>query len=246
MITIIPAIDIIDGKCVRLSQGDYTQKKIYHEDPLVVAQNFEDHGISRLHLVDLDGAKSKHVINISVLEKIASRTNLTIDYGGGIKTDEDITKAFDHGASLVTIGSIAIKNPGLFEKWIQHYGHEKIILGADVKNNKIAISGWLDVTNVEISDFLEKYLHMGIKKVLCTDISKDGMLKGAALDLYSKLNKQFPGMDLIASGGITKMEEIESLNNKGIYGVIIGKALYEGNIQLTELKDFILNKDVKS
>ncbi|MFW6352726.1 MAG: HisA/HisF-related TIM barrel protein, partial [Bacteroidota bacterium] len=192
MITIIPAIDIIDGKCVRLSQGDYTQKKIYHEDPLVVAQNFEDHGISRLHLVDLDGAKSKHVINISVLEKIASRTNLTIDYGGGIKTDEDITNAFDHGASLVTVGSIAIKDPGLFEKWIQRYGPEKIILGADVKNNKITISGWLDVTNVEISDFLEKYLHMGIQKVLCTDISKDGMLEGAALDLYSTLNEKFP------------------------------------------------------
>ncbi len=241
MITIIPAIDIIDGKCVRLSQGDYTQKKIYHEDPLEVAKKFEDHGINRLHLVDLDGAKSKHVINIPVLEKIAGHTNLTIDYGGGIKTDDDIARVFDHGASLVTIGSIAIKDPGLFEKWTRHYGSDKIILGADVKDKKIAISGWLDVTNVDISDFLEQYLKMGIQKVLCTDISKDGMLKGAALGLYKELNENFPDMHLIASGGITTMEEIESLNNEGIYGVIIGKALYEGNITLTELKEFILN-----
>jgi phosphoribosylformimino-5-aminoimidazole carboxamide ribotide isomerase len=241
MITIIPAIDIIDGKCVRLSQGDYTQKKIYHEDPLEIAKKFEDHGIRRLHLVDLDGAKSKHVINIPVLEKIAAHTNLTVDYGGGIKTDDDIARVFDHGASLVTIGSIAIKDPGLFEKWIRHYGPDKIILGADVKDNKIAISGWLDVTNVDISDFLEQYLKMGIQKVLCTDISKDGMLKGAALGLYKELNENFPDMHLIASGGITTMEEIESLNNERIYGVIIGKALYEGNITLTELKEFILN-----
>ena len=240
MITIIPAIDLIDGKCVRLSQGDYDQKKVYNENPLEVAKMFEDHGIKRLHLVDLDGAKAKHVVNARTLDAIATKTNLTIDFGGGIKSDEDLKLVFNCGASQATIGSIAVTNKDLFFSWITTYGAERIILGADVKDNKIAVSGWLDVTEIQLNDFLTEYKTKGVSYVLCTDISKDGMLQGTAMDLYKELNKAFPTMKIIASGGVTSVSEIEELNNENIYGVIIGKAIYEGRIQLNELKKFLL------
>ena len=239
MITIIPAIDIIDGKCVRLSQGDYEQKKVYNENPLEVAKMFEDNGITRLHLVDLDGAKAKHVVNARVLDQIATKTKLTIDFGGGIKSDDDLKLVFNCGAEQATVGSVAITNKDLFFKWLQHYGSEKLILGADVKDRKIAVSGWLDVTEVKLNSFLEEYKTKGVSYVLCTDISKDGMLQGTAMDLYKELNEVFPTLKVIASGGITNISEIEELNNMGVYGVIIGKAIYEGRILLKDLKKFI-------
>jgi phosphoribosylformimino-5-aminoimidazole carboxamide ribotide isomerase len=239
MIRIIPAIDIIDGKCVRLSQGDYSQKKVYNENPLEIAHQFEDAGLQYLHLVDLDGAKAKHVVNLKVLENIASKTNLKVDFGGGIKTQTDLQSVFSAGAKQATIGSIAFTDSTTFFEWLQIYGPEKIILGADVKDHKIAVSGWLDVTNTEIEPFLEQYLSKGIKHVLCTDISKDGMLQGTSIELYKKLHHRFPHMNLIASGGITTISEIEELNILGISGVIIGKAIYEGRISLDELRKFV-------
>lgn len=235
MIEIIPAIDIIDAKCVRLSQGDYAQKKIYNENPLEVAKEFEANGIKRLHLVDLDGAKSSRIVNYKVLENIATHTNLTIDFGGGLKTDDDLRIAFESGASMVTGGSIAVKNPPVFLSWLQKFGSEKIILGADVKNENIAVSGWQEGTKLNMFDFLQDYTAKGISKIICTDISKDGMLQGSNVDLYVKIKQQFPNLFVIASGGISSMNDIYALNDKNIDGVITGKAIYEGKITLQEI-----------
>jgi phosphoribosylformimino-5-aminoimidazole carboxamide ribotide isomerase len=238
MIEIIPAIDLIDGKCVRLSQGDYAQKTIYNENPLEVAKMFADAGIRRLHLVDLDGAKAHHIVNHKVLETIASKTNLIIDFGGGLKTDDDLRIAFECGASMVTGGSIAVKNPEVFASWIEKFGGEKIILGADVKDEKIAVGGWIETTDIELMPFISNYLNKGISKVVCTDISKDGMLAGPAIDLYKKMLEQEPSMYLIASGGVSSMQDIETLMENNVPAVITGKAIYEGKIKLSELSKF--------
>lgn len=235
---IIPAIDIIDGKCVRLTQGDYAQKKVYNEDPLEVAKEFEDAGITNLHLVDLDGAKASQIINYKVLEKIASNTNLKIDFGGGLKSNEDLKIAFDSGANQITGGTIAVKNQELFLSWIEKYGSEKIILGADVKNEKIATNGWQEESNIELFDFLKKYLDAGIEYVICTDISRDGLLQGSSVDLYENIKTQFPNIKLIASGGVVSMDELEKLKNLEIHGAIIGKAIYEGRIDINVAADF--------
>jgi len=239
MIEIIPAIDIIDGKAVRLAKGDYNQKTVYNDNPLEIARRFEDAGIKRLHLVDLDGAKAQHVVNLKVLEKMAKNTRLIIDFGGGIKTNEDIRNVFDYGASYATIGTVAVKDPVLFQHWLSAYGSDKIILGADVKNGNIAISGWFDVTNVNLHDFVRDYIAKGVKTVLCTDISKDGMLMGASIDMYQQLKLGFPDLNIIASGGITRVEEIELLDKMNIFAVIIGKAYYEGKIKLNDLSKFL-------
>ena len=235
MIEIIPAIDILDGKCVRLSQGDYDQKKIYNEDPLEVAKLFEDHGLHRLHLVDLDGAKANRVINYRVLERIASRTSLIIDFGGGLKSDYDLQIAFDSGAEMVTGGSVAIKNPEIFHGWIHKFGAKSIILGADCRNNRIAICGWTENTEEDIFSYIENWRKRGILKVICTDISKDGMLEGPNVELYRRIKEQDSDIHLIASGGISCMEDIDHLEEACIPGVIIGKAIYEGKIDLKEL-----------
>lgn len=240
MIEIIPAIDLIDGKCVRLSQGDYNQKTIYNENPLEVAKMFEDAGIKRLHLVDLDGAKAHHIVNQKVLEKIATSTNLIIDFGGGLKSDDDLRIAFESGAQMITGGSIAVRNSEIFESWIEKFGAEKIILGADVNNEKIAVGGWLESTDIDLIPFVENYLSKGISKVICTDISKDGMLQGSSVDLYIKMLKAQPEMYLIASGGVSSVADIEQLNDAGIPAVITGKAIYEGRIKLSDLKPFLL------
>ncbi|WP_439181612.1 1-(5-phosphoribosyl)-5-[(5-phosphoribosylamino)methylideneamino]imidazole-4-carboxamide isomerase [Carboxylicivirga taeanensis] len=239
-IDIIPAIDIIDGKCVRLSQGDYNSKKVYSEDPLEVAKEFEDHGIKRLHLVDLDGAKAGRIINYQVLEHIACKTNLIIDFGGGLKRSEDLHIAFESGAKMVTGGSIAVKNPEEFESWIEQYGSEKIILGADAKDKKIAVTGWLEETDEELIPFIKDYTQKGIHKVICTDISKDGMLQGPAIELYQEILSELPQLYLVASGGVSGIEDIEKLAEAQIPAVIFGKAIYEGKIQLKELERFIL------
>ena len=238
MIEIIPAIDIIDGKCVRLSQGDYATKKVYNEDPLEVAKEFEAHGLHRLHVVDLDGAASHHVVNYNVLDRIASRTSMIIDFGGGIKSDQDIVIAFDNGAQMVTIGSVAVKEPALMKRWIEMFGSEKLILGADVKDEKISINGWKENSEIELIPFLDDYSQKGIRKVLCTDISKDGMLNGPAVDLYKKIIEKFPDMHLIASGGVSCIEDIERLEEANIPAVVFGKAIYEGKISLKELSRF--------
>lgn len=232
---IIPAIDIIDGKCVRLTQGDYQQKKVYNENPLEVAKEFEALGVKHLHLVDLDGAKASRIINHKVLENIASNTQLHIDFGGGLKSDEDIKIAFESGAHQITGGTIAVKKPELFENWLEQYGPERIILGADVKNGFIAVSGWQEQSDLELFAFLKSYLEKGIKYVICTDISKDGLLQGSALELYSKIRTAFPELNLIASGGVTSLEEVEALRQIGCYGAIIGKAIYEGRIKLEKI-----------
>ncbi len=236
---IIPAIDIIDGKCVRLTQGDYSQKKIYNEDPLEVAKGFEAAGIKRLHLVDLDGAKKKKVVNIKVLESIAHVTSLQIDFGGGVQSDEDIQNVFDAGAQQITGGSIAVKNPELFISWVEKYGYEKIILGADVKNNRIAISGWEEEADKEVFEFLQVYLDRNIKYVICTDVSKDGLLQGPSFELYNQINEKFPDLQLIASGGVSNYQDLEILSGTKCYGVIVGKAIYEGRISLKELRNFV-------
>lgn len=235
MIEIIPAIDLIDGKCVRLSQGDYEAKKVYNEDPLEVAKMFEGAGIRRLHLVDLDGAKAKHIVNQSVLEKIASNTSLIIDFGGGVQSDEDIEIAFNSGASMVTGGSIAIRNKELFTSWITKYGADKIILGADCKDYKIAVSGWQEATSVEVIPFIGDYNQKGISKVVCTDISKDGMLQGPSIDLYKDILNVFPNLYLIASGGVSCFQDILDLEKSGVPAVILGKAIYENRVTLKEL-----------
>ena len=239
MIELIPAIDIIDGKCDRLSQGDYNSKKIYNENPLEVAKEFEAHGIHRLHIVDLDGAKSKHVVNYRTLEMIANRTSLIIDFGGGIKSEEDLLIAFENGAQMVTLGSVAIKNPDLFKKWLNKYGADKIILGADAKDERIAVSGWMEDSQQELIPFLHNYTKEGISKVLCTDISKDGMLQGPSISLYQKIMQEFPTMHLIASGGVSSLQDIINLENAGIPAVVFGKALYEGRITMKDLNRFI-------
>ena len=239
MIELIPAIDIIDGKCVRLSQGDYDTKKIYNEKPLEVAKEFEANGIQRLHVVDLDGAKSSHVINYKVLDAIAGHTSLTIDFGGGIKTDEDLVIAFENGAHMVTLGSVAVKKPELFKKWLHQYGAEKIILGADVKDNRISVSGWLEEGPQELMPFLTNYTQEGVSKVLCTDISRDGMLQGPSIELYKQVMQRFPTMHLIASGGVSGVDDIIRLDEAGIPAVVFGKALYEGRITMKDLKRFM-------
>ena len=238
---IIPAIDIIDGKCVRLSKGDYNTKIIYNENPLEVAKQFEAHGIQFLHLVDLDGAKSSQIVNHKILEQIASKTKLKIDFGGGLKSDNDLRIAFESGANQITGGSIAVKNPELFKEWIQKYGSEKIILGADANNEKVAISGWLEESQEDLIPFIVNYEKYGIKYVICTDIAKDGMLAGPNFDLYAKILETSPDIKIIASGGISHFDEIPKLEILGCDGVIIGKAIYENKISLKQLEQYILN-----
>ena len=235
---IIPAIDIIDGKCVRLSKGDYATRKVYNEDPLEVAKAYVDYGLKYLHLVDLDGAKAKSIINHNILERLASKTDLKIDFGGGLKSDEDLRIAFDCGANQITGGSIAVKNPEIFKQWIQQYGEDKIILGADVKGDNIAVSGWLETSEEKINPFIETYQKEGIKYVICTDISKDGMLEGPAFDLYEKLITTNPKISLIASGGISTESEFPVLSKMGCEAVIVGKAIYEKKITLKALSEF--------
>jgi len=232
---IIPAIDIIEGKCVRLIQGDYAKKKIYNEDPLEVARQFEDAGLDRLHLVDLDGAKAGAVKNWKILEKIAGKTNLVIDFGGGIKTEKDLSIVFDGGAALATIGSLAVKEKERFYSWIKEYGAGKFLLGADVRNEKLAVSGWQESTDISIFDFIRDYLAAGIQQVFCTDIAKDGLLEGPSIDLYKNIVEKFPGLYFIASGGVSSMDDVYSLEAIGCKAVIIGKAIYEGRIQLKSL-----------
>ncbi len=241
---IIPAIDIIEGKCVRLSKGDYNTKKIYNENPLEVAKNFEAHGIQYLHLVDLDGAKSKNIVNHKILEEIASKTNLKVDFGGGLKTDKDLQIAFECGAHQITGGSIAVKDPDIFKSWIHKFGSEKIILGADANNEKIAVSGWQEESNKELIPFIQEYQEEGINYVICTDISKDGMLEGPSFELYRRILEETLSEDkklkLIASGGISTFSELPELAELGCEGTIIGKAIYEGRIQMKELEKFII------
>ena len=235
MIELIPAIDIINGQCVRLTKGDYDQKKVYNDDPAAVAKEFEQAGFRRLHIVDLDGAKSKHIVNDDVLRRITSETGLIVDFGGGIKTGEDIEKAFEAGASMVTVGSIAVTQPQLFITWLTQYGADKMILGADVRNGMISINGWKEDSTEELLPFLKKYIDSGVKNVLCTEISKDGTLQGPAVTLYKEVMKAYPQLHLIASGGVSRKEDIEELEREGIPAVVFGKAIYEGRIDLKEL-----------
>ena len=238
---IIPAIDIINGQCVRLTKGDYDTKKVYNENPVEVAKAFEDAGIQYLHVVDLDGAKASHIVNYKILESIATKTNLKIDFGGGLKSDEDLRIAFNSGANQITGGSIAVKNPTIFENWITNYGSDKIILGADCNNEKIAISGWQEESDLEVIPFINGYQSKGINYVICTDISKDGMLQGPSFELYSRILNEVEGIKLIASGGISEYEELPQLAEMGCEGVIVGKAIYEKRISLKEIEQFILN-----
>ena len=235
MIELIPAIDIINGQCVRLTKGDYDQKKVYNDDPAAVAKEFEQLGFRRLHIVDLDGAKSKHIVNDAVLRSITTETKLIVDFGGGIKTEEDIEKAFEAGASMVTVGSIAVTKPALFIQWLDKYGADKMILGADVRNGMISINGWKEDSKEELLPFLKKYIDAGVKNVLCTEISKDGTLQGPAVTLYKDVMKAYPQLHLIASGGVSQKEDIEELEREGIPAVVFGKAIYEGRIDLKEL-----------
>ena len=237
MIELIPAIDIIEGQCVRLTKGDYDQKTVYG-NPLEMAQEFERIGFRRLHMVDLDGAKSKHIVNDEVLNRITKATNLIVDFGGGIKTDEDIRKAFDNGASMVTVGSIAVTQPELFLSWVEQYGAERLILGADVRNRKISINGWKEDSTEDLLPFLRRYIDAGVRNVLCTEISKDGTLQGPAIELYQRVMKEYPELHLIASGGVSSIEDIKSLDAAGIPAVVFGKAIYEGKINLQELWDW--------
>lgn len=238
---IIPAIDIIEGKCVRLSKGDYNTKRIYNENPVEVAKNFEAHGIQYLHLVDLDGAKSRHIVNHKVLEQIAAQTSLKIDFGGGLKTGDDLRIAFESGAHQITGGSIAVKDPEIFKSWLQHYGKEKIILGADAMNEKIAVQGWQETSALELLPFIQTYEAEGILYVICTDISKDGMLEGPSFELYKKILAGTTSIQLIASGGISTFEELPALAEIGCEATIIGKAIYENRISLQQLEKYILH-----
>lgn len=235
MIELIPAIDLIGGKCVRLTKGDYDTQKVYNEDPVAVAREFEEYGFKRLHVVDLDGARSKHVVNHKVLERMAQATNLVIDFGGGIKTDEDIRIATESGAQMVTVGSVAVTRPDLLLGWLQQLGSERIILGADVKNGRISINGWKEDSSDELIPFLDKYIQKGVQKVLCTEISKDGTLQGPATALYREIMTQFPQCHLIASGGVSSMNDLKELDQAGIPAVVFGKAIYEGRIALKDL-----------
>jgi len=232
---IIPAIDIIDGKCVRLTEGDYSQKTVYNDNPLEVAKSFEDAGIIRLHLVDLDGAKAGKVTNWKVLESIAKNTQLVIDFGGGIKQESDLKIVFDSGAAFATIGSMAVKEPDLFETWLKEYGENRFLLGADVKGENIAIGGWLETTNENIIEFIQKYISKGVTQLFCTDISKDGKLEGPSIELYKKIIQHFPELYFIASGGVSSLQDINELRIIGCSGVIVGKAIYEGRIKISEL-----------
>jgi phosphoribosylformimino-5-aminoimidazole carboxamide ribotide isomerase len=236
---IIPAIDIIGGKCVRLTQGDYEQKKVYNEHPLEVAKEFEAIGVKRLHLVDLDGAKKGAVVNWNVLENIAGKTGMVVDFGGGIKSDKDLQIVFESGAALATIGSIAVKDPALFFSWLKQYGPDKIFLGADVKEEKIAVGGWLETTGLSIFDFLESNIEQGVHNIFCTDIAKDGLLQGPSTELYKKILERFAGIHFIASGGVSNIKDVVALQEAGCSGVIIGKAIYEGHIALEELKPYL-------
>ena len=239
MIELIPAIDIINGQCVRLTKGDYDQKTVYRDSPAEVAKEFEALGFQRLHVVDLDGAKSKHIVNDQVLSDITTKTQLTVDFGGGIKTDEDIEKAFAAGAQMVTVGSIAVTQPDLFIGWLKKYGAERMILGADVRNGKISINGWKEDSEEDLLPFLRKYIDAGVKTVLCTEISKDGTLQGPAIDLYKKVMNEYPQLHLIASGGVSCIDDIKALEAAGIPAVVFGKAIYEGRIDMEEMaKEF--------
>ena len=238
MIELIPAIDIIGGQCVRLTKGDYDQKTVYRDSPAEVAKEFEEIGFKRLHVVDLDGAKSKHIVNSEVLRRVTTDTHLVVDFGGGIKTDEDIEKAFAAGASMVTIGSIAVTDPDLFMGWLEKYGAERIILGADVRHGKISINGWKEDSSEDLLPFLKKYVDAGVKNVLCTEISKDGTLTGPAIELYQSMMAAYPELHLIASGGVSSIDDIKALEAAGIPAVVFGKAIYEGKINLNELWDW--------
>jgi phosphoribosylformimino-5-aminoimidazole carboxamide ribotide isomerase len=235
---IIPAIDIIEGKCVRLTHGDYNQKKIYNEHPLEVAQQFEDAGLHRLHLVDLDGAKAGNVKNWKVLETIASKTNLKIDFGGGIKTEKDVQIVFECGSTYATVGSIAVKEKSTFIDWLKKFSADKFLLGADVRNEKITISGWTEETEIWVYDFIQDYTEQGVQQIFCTDVSKDGALQGPSVELYKKIIQKFPELHFIASGGVSKMDDVYYLQEIGCKGVIIGKAIYEGRIAIEDLKKF--------
>jgi phosphoribosylformimino-5-aminoimidazole carboxamide ribotide isomerase len=236
---IIPAIDIIEGKCVRLTEGDFSQKKIYNEDPLEVAMQFEDAGLQRLHLVDLDGAKAGAVQNWKVLESLAGKTKLHIDFGGGVSTENDVKIVFNSGAILATVGSIAVKNEEELVRWFQQFGAGKFLLGADVKKEKIAINGWQQTTEIWIYDFIKKFMDHGISQLFCTDVSKDGKMEGPSTHLYQSIIEKFPILHFIASGGVSSFKDLDDLQNAGCKGVIIGKAIYENRIKLTELKKFI-------
>lgn len=235
MIELIPAIDIIDGQCVRLTKGDYNQKKVYNDDPLTVAKEFEKIGFKRLHMVDLDGARSKHIVNNEILRRVTAETSLIVDFGGGIKSEEDIVKAFESGASMITVGSIAVTQPELFIQWMEKYGPEKMILGADVRNGMISIHGWKKDSQISLLPFLKQYVEAGVKNVLCTEISKDGTLQGPAVTLYKEIMSAYPKLHLIASGGVSRKEDIDELESEGIPAVVFGKAIYEGRINLKEL-----------
>jgi phosphoribosylformimino-5-aminoimidazole carboxamide ribotide isomerase len=235
---IIPAIDLIDGKCVRLTEGDYSRKTVYHEDPLDAALGFEAAGIRRLHLVDLDGAKAGRVINWPVLERIAGKTKLEIDFGGGIKTREDVDRVLDNGAKWATVGSIAVKNEAVLLSWFEEYGADRFFLGADVKGEQIAVAGWQETTSIQLIPFLQKYVNYGMQYIFCTDVSKDGRLEGPATDLYKSVLEALPGLQLIASGGVSSMDDLESLKKAGCAGAIVGKAIYEGRIRIDQLKSF--------
>jgi phosphoribosylformimino-5-aminoimidazole carboxamide ribotide isomerase len=239
MIELIPAIDIINGQCVRLTKGDYDQKTVYRDSPAEVAQEFESFGFKRLHVVDLDGAKSKHIVNTDVLRQIVLQTHLCVDFGGGIKTDDDIETAFANGAEMVTVGSIAVTNPDLFISWLKIYGADRLILGADVRNGKISINGWKEDSTEDLLPFLKKYIDAGVKNVLCTEISKDGTLQGPAIDLYKRVMQEYPDLHLIASGGVSSIDDIRALDAAGIPAVVFGKAIYEGKIDLHELINVI-------
>lgn len=239
MIELIPAIDLIGGKCVRLSQGDYDSRKVYNENPLEVARELEDLGIRRLHVVDLDGAASHHIVNYHTLEQLATHTSLVIDFGGGVKSDEDLRIAFECGAQMVTGGSIAVQKPEVFDSWLQHYGPERIILGADVKGHRLAVNGWKEETGCELFPFLKRYTERGVRKVICTDIACDGMLQGPSLGLYREILQQHPGLYLVASGGVSCLDDIVALQEAGVPAVIFGKALYEGHITLKDLSRFM-------
>lgn len=238
MIDIIPAIDVIDGKCVRLTKGDYDRKKVYADDPLDVALMMQDAGCKRLHLVDLDGAKSNHIVNYRILERITSSTNLVVDFGGGLKSDEDLRIAFECGAAMITGGSIAVKDSETFLRWIEKYGSEKIILGADARNGKISTAGWIDDSDLEIIPFVQGYMDKGVSKVISTDINVDGMLTGPSIQLYEEMLSAMPSLYLIASGGVSSLADVEALSNANVPAVIVGKAIYEGRITIKDLEQF--------
>ena len=239
MIELIPAIDIIDGKCVRLSQGKYESRKVYNEDPLEAAKMFEDHGLTRLHMVDLDGAAAHHVVNLRVLERVTTHTSLVIDFGGGIKSDSDLKAVFDSGAQMATGGSIAVKSPETFHEWLQTYGPDRIMLGADVRDEYIAVSGWKEESGLKLFPFLDEHVSRGVRKTVCTDIGRDGMLQGPALPLYRKIRERYPELYLIASGGVGNMDDIRALAQADVPAVIFGKALYEGRITMEEIEHYL-------